>query len=101
MSPLAFVFFAVGLVETAEVTRNIELNLRVIEAFERGPVVLDVSITNCGKKPLFIMGVPNHPSFVFAPASWNLERRRPRIHCARWGTMGFLKAGGTFTERYN
>jgi hypothetical protein len=100
VSALALVVFAAGFVETIEVSRSLELGLRVVEAFECGPVVLELSVTNRGKKPLFISET-NHDRYCLLklPEAWNLERRSWPLGCPLRRFARLLDPGATFTER--
>jgi hypothetical protein len=86
--------------EIVETTRNLELDLKVIEAFEHGPVILDVTLTNRGKKPLNVRRTtgPFEISIVL-PRTWSAVRR-PRW-CAGFGGSidTTFEPGVSWTER--
>lgn len=80
--------------------KNLELSLHVIEAFENGPVILDVTLTNRGMKRLMVRKYSfiQHSSIV-TPAEWNAWAPA-RYGCA--GTLGdqVLEPGTRLTERH-
>jgi hypothetical protein len=92
---------AAGLfVEFEENNKHLELNLLVVEAFESGPVIFDVSITNRGTKPLFIREL-THPGlcWIAKPGEWAVQYRAPQSICLvelEW----LLDVGKTYTERH-
>ena len=101
MLSLTLAPFVALCLQTAEIemnNRNLELNLRVIEAFEYGPIIFDLSITNRGNKPLTVIKGSQDNSSVAAvavPKSWH-----PSGWCGGTTGEGMLRPGETWTERH-
>jgi hypothetical protein len=90
--------------EIAKANETLELNLRAIEAFERGPFVLEATITNRGTKPLLVEGLElNGACRVRFPQWWSFEYRG-NVDC--WGVrrvphiVARIRPGETYTDRY-
>jgi hypothetical protein len=100
------VFTAVAcapVIEIAKTNSTLELNLRAIEAFERGPVVLEASITNRGTKPLLVEGLdPDGACRLEFPEGWRFEswQRVWLCHGQRDKIIGRIRPGQTYTSRY-
>jgi hypothetical protein len=87
--------------EIVRLTSDVELKLHVIEAFEHGPVVLDVSITNRGNRTLSLDELTQlKRSLVFVPASWKREARSQPICRILYGISRPIKPGETVTQRH-
>ncbi|HSQ57099.1 MAG TPA: hypothetical protein VLM40_15320 [Gemmata sp.] len=80
---------------------NLELKLDVIEAFEHGPVILDVTITNRGKTPLKLArGQGEIESTFVLPQPWRAWSPPPVFLPAAL-IIPTLKPGDSLTERHN
>lgn len=102
MSPVALALFALGFVDAFEVGRHLELNLRVIESFEHGPVILEASITNRGTRMLIIDEFVRYGHCLVWPLDdWNLRERRPPFCRLGSGLYFPLRPGQTYTERHS
>jgi hypothetical protein len=96
---LSIIALSVQAAEIEQNNKNLELSLRVIEAFEHGPVILDVTLTNRGMKPLRVRKYSGMPhSSIVPPAEWNAWAP-VRSGCA--GTLDdqVLEHGMRLTER--
>ena len=93
----------VPLAETIETTKSLELKAQVVEAFELGPVIIDVSVTNRGNKALFLEEHRWPASYLITPNSWHPWYRQSRLLCAGVGTriVETLLPGETLTERHS
>ena len=86
--------------EVVETTRSLELSLKVVEAFEHGPVILDVTLTNRGKKTLQVRTYSlMQQSSIVPPVEWKAWEP------VRWGCAGTLQdlalePGERLTERH-
>ena len=69
----------VPLAETIETTKSLELKAQVVEAFELGPVIIDVSVTNRGNKALFLEEHRWPASYLITPNSWHPWYRQSRL----------------------
>lgn len=83
MLALLLVFLSVldsPMIEDARSAHSLELGFRVIEAFERGPVIVEVSITNRGDSPVSATDPGNLDGLIlaFLPQAW---KATPRIPC--------------------
>jgi hypothetical protein len=76
------------LVEAVRAARSLELNHRVIEALEHGPVILEVTVTNRSEKTVVVASPGAFTRLVLKtpPKAWNLQERIP---CA--GVRGLQK----------
>jgi hypothetical protein len=96
----AMVAIAGPVPDIARNNASLELDVRVIEAFEHGPVIIEVSVTNRGKKPLRVNRVrgPWPTSIILAPEPWKM--RRLQVLCAGSGASGDVdfQHGETWTE---
>jgi hypothetical protein len=89
--------------EVAKNTESLELSVRVVEAFEHGPVILDVTVTNRGDESLPVTTYGSQPrSEVIVPASWHRGSPRRDIWCGGAGLVlqETLKPGKSWTERH-
>jgi hypothetical protein len=66
-------------IELAKVNETLELKLRVIEAFEHGPVIVEVSLTNRGKSPVAATDPARLNGLILStlPKAWKAELRIP------------------------
>jgi hypothetical protein len=103
MPLLLVAMLTVPLSETIETTKSLELKARVVEAFELGPVIVDVSVTNRGNKALFLEKHRWPASCLITPDSWLPWYRQSRLLCAGVGTriVETLLPGETLTERHS
>jgi hypothetical protein len=90
-------------VQSAEIDKNnksLELGLQVIEAFEHGPVILEVTLTNRGDKELVFNASRLFDSGLQLPDAWMCEGRYP---CAGTGKtlLWTLRPGETWTNRHS
>ena len=84
----------VPLAETIETTKSLELKSQVVEAFELGPVIIDVSVTNRGNKALFLEEHRWPESYLITPNSWHPWYRQSRLLCrGRYSDCGNASPG--------
>jgi hypothetical protein len=86
--------------EIVETTRSLELSLKVVEAFEHGPVILDVTLTNRGKKALKVRTYSLiQQSSIVPPVEWKAWEP-VRFGCAGTQDDPMLEPGMRLTERH-
>ena len=88
-------------IEDARTAKSLELNFQVVEAFERGPVIVEVSIKNRGDNLVAVMDPARLSGLILStlPRAWKAE---PRIPCQSGvGPFGVrLEPGESRKERY-
>jgi hypothetical protein len=86
-------------VEIEKNNKHLELGVRVVEAFEHGPIILDVTLTNRGDKDLEVNTTRQYDSALQLPDAWRCEGRYPCGGAAS-SRQRTLQSGETWTERH-
>src|SRR5688500_10216047 len=88
--------------EVVETTRTLQLDLKVIEAFEHGPVILDVTLTNRGKKALTLAkGEGQNRSSIAPPRAWQTWSPPPGFVLPTRGLTLTLQPDQSLIERHH